>query len=150
VQGTLEGPFDVELDTGEVAMTKVAADLTVSGPRLPRQGVRATLAGEARLDLRKEALALRLAGKVGESNVKALLTAAGLTKPAYTFAVDLDQLDLDRYMAAKGGERKGSEAQAPGQHLLEPLTHLPASGTLKIGLLKTSHAQARDVRLVLK
>ena len=39
--------------------------------------------------------------RVAESRVKLQLAAAGFASPVYTFAVDVDQLDLDRYA---GGE----------------------------------------------
>src|SRR6185295_8763105 len=123
----------------------------VTGPRLPRGGVAGTLQGETQLDLLKEGVLLRVAGRVGESHVKAHFTAAGFASPVYTFVVDIDQLELDRYLV--GDPRTGrptAPSTAAVRNLLESLENLPASGTLSIGTLKTAGAKAGSVKLVLK
>ena len=152
IQGSVSGPIDVDLAKREVLLRAIVADVTATGPRLRAGGVRAVLTGGAKLDVREEGLVLKLAGKVAESGVKAHLTMAGLASPVYGFAVEVDELDLDRHAAAAGSTaRKGSstEASPPGQQLLDPLRTLAARGTLTIGLLKTSAVRARDVKLVL-
>ena len=44
---------------------------------------------------------LRVAGRVGASNVKAHVTAAGFASPVYTFAVDVDRLEDDVLVIAR-------------------------------------------------
>ena len=153
IQGSVSGPIDVDLAKREVLLRAIAADVTATGPRLRAGGVRAVLTGDAKLDVRDEGLVLKLAGKVAESSVKAHLTMAGLASPVYGFAVEVDQLDLDRHAAAAGSTARkvpGTVASLPGQQILDPLRTLAARGTLNIGLLKTSSVRARDVKLVLK
>jgi len=70
----------------------------------------------------------------------------------YTFAVELDRLDLDRYLANTGARTKSPQkaASAPGAGLLDPIADLPASGTLRIGVLEAASGTASNVKLVLK
>lgn len=153
VTGVVSGPLEAELARRQVSLAPMAADLMITGPRLPAEGARAIVKGDGRLDIVKEALVLRLAGKIVGSSVKAQITAAGLEKPAYTFAIDVDQLDLKRYAAPAAASARNTPRDAAGRaahHLLDPLAKMPATGTLTIGLLKTGDVEARDVRLVLK
>jgi AsmA protein len=153
VAGVVSAPLEVALAPRRISLAPMTADLTTTGARLPAGGVRAVLRGEGRLDLAMEALVLRLAGLVADSNVKANVTAANFSKPAYTFSVEVDQLDLKRYAGSASRGSKTPMRDVPAQsaqQLLAPLVNLPASGTLAIGLLRNGDVEARDVRLVLE
>jgi len=152
IEGSVSGPIDIDLAKRQVLLRAIAADVTATDPRLRTTGVRAVLTGNAKLDVGEEGLALQLAGKIAESGVKARITLAGLASPVYGFAVEVDELDLDRHAAAGRAARKGSATDAPAsaQQLLDPLRNVAATGTITIGLLKTSAVRARDVKLVLK
>ena len=126
-----------------------------SSPRLPGKELKGAASGSAILDAAKEGVHLKLAGKFAESKIKVDLTAAGFAAPVYTFAAEVDQLDLDRYASDGTIARKPSgpaRAAASGAEagLLSPLAAWPASGTLRIGLLKSANFKARNVSFVLK
>jgi AsmA protein len=96
-----------------------------------------------------------LAGKLADSSVKARLDNAGFTAPAFDFDVEVDQLDVDRYLPqpAGGGQSPGADKQAKkGEQPfdLSGLRGLRAAGTLKIGALKANNVRASNVRLDLK
>jgi hypothetical protein len=63
----------------------------------------------------------------------------------YTFAVEIDQLDTDRYAAATPARKSSTGALD-----VSLLSELPATGTLSIGVLKTAGVKASNVRLVIK
>lgn len=149
VHATVSTPLEAVLPTRELRLTAVDAALTVHGPRLPRNGLVAGLKGEANLDAGKEGVQVRLAGKIADSRVKIQLAAAGFASPVYTFAVDIDQVDLDRYASGEAAARKPSPATHV-KNLLDPLEGLPASGTLTIGVLKSAGVKATNVKLALR
>ena len=132
------------------ALTIAALDGTfsVTGPQLPRKGLAGAVAGEARVDLRNEGVQLNLAGKVGDSTVKARATAAGFAAPVYTFAVHVDALDLDRYVA--GGTAAQKATPSAEASLLQALSDIPATGTVTVGVLTSGEAKASNVRLEIK
>ena len=152
MRAALSTPLAIAIGARELALARIDASFSVLGPRLPRKGVTGTVKGEARVDAAKEGVQTRLSGKVGESNVKARLSAAGFAAPVYTFAVDIDELDLTRYIAADtAGESKAARpAASAGESLLRPLADLPATGTVTVGVLKSADVKADNVRLVLK
>jgi AsmA protein len=129
-----------------VSLPALKGTMSMAGPSVPGKRLRADVAGSATVDLAREAVRLALAGKVDASQVKLQVTTAGFASPVYTFSVDVDRLDLDRYATGKPAARK-----AEGDLLdLSPLANLPASGAVRIGELKSADIRARNVTLVLK
>jgi AsmA protein len=121
------------------------ANFSATGEPLPKTGISGAVSGIARINGVNEDIKLELAGKVAESRVKAQFAAAGFAAPVYTFAIELDQLDLDRYTTAAAvpqGKTGGID--------LTPLEMLPANGTLQIGTLKSAGVKATNVKLVLR
>jgi AsmA protein len=151
VRAALSTPVKVAIAPRELALSRIDATFTVLGPRLPRNGVAGRIKGDAQVDVEKEGVRMTVAGKVADSNVKAQITAAGFAAPVYSFVVDIDQLDLDRYIGENASAAKRTQPSVnPAARLLEPLADLPATGTLTVGVLKSSNVKAGNVRLVLK
>jgi AsmA protein len=121
------------------------ANFHATGQRLPHAGISGTVSGIARVDAMNQDMELQLAGKVADSRVKAHFAAAGFAAPVYTFAIELDQLDLDRYTAATAvpqGKARSID--------LTPLETLPANGTVQIGTLKSAGVKASNVKLIVR
>lgn len=149
VRAAISTPFEARLAARAVKLPQLAATFTAFGPRLPRKGLEGAVQGEAALDVAKEGVHVRLAGRVGASNVKAQVAAAGFASPVYTFAVELDRLDLDHYAAGDPPARKPTRAGRV-EDFLEVLEGLPASGTLTVGVLESAGTKARNVKIALK
>ena len=149
-------PLDGNLQAKQVAAPKLALNLSASGPDIPGKTLSGELQGSAALDAGKEAVQANLAGKVGDSNLKAKLAVSGFASPAYGFDVDIDQLDLDKYLPP----RPAAQARAPGAVPAAPakeepldlsaLRGLNATGSLRIGALKVQNIKSSNVRVDLK
>ena len=150
LRAALSTPLAIAIGARELALERIEATFTVLGPRVPRKGLTGSVKGEARVDAAKEGVQVRLSGKVGESNVKARLGAAGFAAPVYTFAVDIDELDITPYIAADTASHGKAAPASPAESLLRPFADLPATGTLTVGVLKSTNVTAGNVRLVLK
>jgi AsmA protein len=136
----------VEADWAQrrIVFSELNSNFRASGQRLPKAGVTGTLSGAATFDALTEGLQLQLTGTVADSRITARLGLAGFAAPVYTFAINVDQLDMDRYTT-------GASAQLdkPSTIGLSSFADLPATGTLEIGELKTGGVKARNVKLVL-
>jgi AsmA protein len=110
------------------------------------------LTGSADLDRAKERGRASLAGKIADSSVTARLDIAGFDTPAVNFDVEIDQLDLDRYLApAPAGAKQKPAASGPEQRFdLSGLRALRAEGALKIGSFKANNVKGSNVRLAVK
>ncbi len=112
------------------------------------------LTGSADVDNARQTARAVLAGKIADSSVKAQLGITGFASPAIGFDVEMDQLDVDRYVPqqAAGGKPAGA-GKAPRKEQpfdLAGLRDLRAAGMLKIGSLKASNVRASNVRMNLK
>jgi AsmA protein len=145
IKATGATPLEGDLAQRTLFFNALQASFAVTGPRLSQKGISGALSGAASIDAAKEGVHVKMAGKVADSQFKALIASAGFARPVYTFAVDIDEVDLGRYAAADTGKQK-----AAGGLDLTPLATLPASGTLHVGVLKSAGLKASNVELVLK
>jgi AsmA protein len=132
---------DIEVDASGAAagMTKLALNLK----------------GSAAVDIAKEQAQANLAGKVIDSNIKAKLNVANFAAPVIRFDVEVDQLDLDRYLAQQPAGKGAPTAKQKKPEKEEPfdlsgLKALNAAGTLKIGSLKANNVKASNVSAEVK
>ena len=145
VNVSMTSPLEVQTTAGTLVLAKLESKVRVQGAGLPANGLSGVLAGSARLDLRGEVAQASLAGTVSGSRVKADLTATGFAVPVYRFAVELDRLDVDRFLP---GRPQGAGAGAAFD--ISDLSKLPATGTLHIGTLTTGGLKARNVKVSVK
>ena len=88
-----------------------------------------------------------LNAKVDDSQISASLGITQFSNPAFNFALNIDQLDADRYIT-KGESGNKSSADTPID--LSALKKLNASGEAKIGKLKLANIKTQNVNVGLK
>jgi len=95
-----------------------------------------------------------------ESKVNFMIKAGSLAKPLVAFNMDLDQIDLDRYLSPTGqkeagqkeaGEKEGKtvDPKAAKKTDYSMLQRLSLNGTMRIGKLKVKNAKIERVHLTL-
>jgi AsmA protein len=90
--------------------------------------------------------------KVDDSQIKGSVGISQFAKPLYTFNLDIDQLDVDKYVAtAKVDANSTADKKSSDKPLdLSPLKALNADGSLRIGKLKYGKTKASNIRIDLK
>ncbi len=86
--------------------------------------------------------------KVDDSQIKGNFGISQFAKPLYTFDLDIDQLDVDKYVSTSKEEPKVSSDSKPLD--LSALKALNADGNLRIGSLKYGKTKASNIRIDLK
>ena len=90
-----------------------------------------------------------LSFKLDDSQIKGTVAISQFAKPLYSFDIDIDTLDIDKY--ASGGETTSKLSNASSQPLdLSTLKALNADGSLRIGSVKYGKTRASKVRINLK
>ena len=94
-----------------------------------------------------------LSAKVDDSQINANLGISQFSNPAFNFAINIDQLDADRYITKNGSTTKPettakNSADTPID--LSALKKLNASGEAKIGKLKLANVKTQNVDIGLK
>lgn len=87
--------------------------------------------------------------KIDDSQIKGSVGISQFSRPLYTFDLDIDTLNVDRYAAAEGAP--AAKSQKDDKPLdLSALKSLNADGTLRIGSLKYGKIQSSNIRIDLK
>jgi AsmA protein len=140
-----------------LTIPKLSAQVSIPMPDLPQKTLQANVEGSLKADLEKQSANADLVVKVDESTIKAKLSLPKFSPPAYNFDVDIDKLNVDRYMAAraepakeakKGAEKPAAQQETPVD--LSALKGLNANGKLHIGALQARGLKVADVRAEVK
>jgi AsmA protein len=156
VKGTLTTPVAGNLEKRVFELPRIAANFDVASPSLPQKTAQIPLNGSVRADLGKESVAADLTTRFDESNIKAKLGIAKFSAPAYSFDIDIDKLNLDRYLPpAKKGQGDGKPAEPKQKEPEKPidlsaLKPLNANGLLKIGQFQANNVKLSKLRLGLR
>ncbi len=157
MQAKLTSPIAGSVTAQRIELSKLAATVKLDDPKLPKNPIDATITGSALLDLAKQTANLTFATKLDDSNINGRAGLARFTPPSYTFDINVDRLDADRYMAKSEtkGKPGGQPSEPKGKPREEPfdltaLKDLNANGTVKIGSLKVSNVKVSNIRLDVK
>ena len=134
-------------------LPKIVANFTVTSPSIPQKTVQVPVSGSAKADLGKESVAADITTKFDESNIKAKLAMVKFGAPAYSFDINIDKLNVDKYKPPQesgkpAGEPKPKQPEQPID--FSALKTLNVIGSLKIGELTASNVKASNVRVDLR
>ena len=89
--------------------------------------------------------------KVDDSQIKGNFGISNFAKPLYTFDLDIDNVDVDKYAVADASAKKDAPSKSADKPLdLSALKALNADGSIRIGNLKYGKTKASNVNINLK
>jgi AsmA protein len=146
----------IEGSAKALSVPKLTAQVTLPMPDLPQKSLQLTVEGSLRADLEKETASADLTAKLDESTIQAKLGLAKFSPPAYSFDVNIDRLNVDRYMAAKTEEKapakpapaSGAQQETPVD--LSALKGLNANGKLQVGALQVRGLKVANLKAEVK
>lgn len=158
VKAKLASPVTGSVEEQRLEFPKLNANVNINDPKLPKSPIEAAITGTAAVDLAKQTASFVFKTRVDESNVDGRVGLAKFTPPFYTFDINVDKLDADRYIAKGDGKPGPASKPAPGgggkageQPLdFSALKGLNANGSIKIGQLKAANVKASNVRIDIK
>lgn len=148
----LDAGYRFSLARQEYALSGLS--LKVEGAAAQFSRLALTLSGDVRADAAKESIDADLVAKFDETTVKAKAGMTGFSAPRYSFDVDVDKVNLDRYLAASPNAKP-----APGANSkvdvdvpvdLSALKGLRANGKLRVGALQVQGLKLADVQAQLR
>ena len=102
-------PLSGSVDAQKIELAKLAATVNVNIPKLPKSPIDATINGSALVDFARQNASLTFATRFDDSNISGKAGLAKFTPPLYTFDVNIDQLDADRYLPKTDPRQKQPE-----------------------------------------
>jgi len=142
-KGSLASPISGNVEGGRYQLSRLAGNINLTGPSLPKGAVALRLGGDAALDLARKTAQLNVAAKFDQSNIHAKLGLTQFSPPALALDLDIDRLDLDQYLPPRTEQQARSSSESPID--LSALKAVNASGTIKIGALQVSRIKAADI-----
>jgi AsmA protein len=161
LKGSLENPLtnpgvDIDIDISEFSPRKLVAALGQEFPVQtsdPQALNSVALKAHVKADAKNASVSNGIMN-LDQSKLNFSAAAAEFSRPNLKFDLDLDQIDLDRYLPPQGeqpAQEKSTGPKAAGQKTdYAPLRRLILDGTAKIGKLKVSKARIEDVLLQIK
>jgi AsmA protein len=154
VKGNLASSLAANLEKQTVELPSFSGELNVANPQMPMKSVKLPLTGGLRADIDGQTAALHANTQFDESRIAAKVNVSRFAPLALVFDLDIDKLNVDKYLPPKPAAAEGKEAgkPAPAEKPLDfsPIKGLNASGTVKIGQLQVSNVKASNVRLEVK
>lgn len=148
LQGRLSAPVNVDLTaTPKMQLGAIALDLSSTHPAL--SGVlTATATGSMNVDFSGQSANLDFKAKIDESEIAGMLALRDFSHPAYSFELNTNRLDLDRYVSADWIGRYRDDAM---QLDLSGIRKLALSGRLRADEFKAARLKgtrlAADIKI---
>jgi len=148
----LETGYRFSLARQEYALSGMS--LKVEGTAADFSRLELALSGDVRADVAKESVSAELTAKFDETTIKGKAAMAKFDAPHYTFDIDVDRLNLDRYLVAspKGKPAPGANAKVDVDVPvdLSGLKGLRADGKLSVGALQVQGLKLAELKTQLR
>jgi AsmA protein len=145
----LDAAIDSQAGLKVLTIEPLAGSLDISHPQLPMKTLRLPISGRLRADLAKSSANVVMDSRLDASTIALSVTVSRFSPPAVAFALNVDQIDVDRYLPALQGSGTGKRAGKSGGGSIDasPLQGLDLQGTVSIGRLAFAGIETRNVRL---
>jgi len=141
IKSRLTGPLAGSIEAQKLELPKLVATVNVNTPTQLKSPLDATVNGSAQADFARQTASLAFAAKFDDSAIKGRIGLTKFTPPFYTFDIDIDRLDADRYLPQRDSKEPFDLAALKG---------LRANGSVKIGALTVSNIKSTNVRIEIK
>jgi len=162
LKGSLENPatnpgVDMDIEIAKFSPRKLIAELD-PGIQVQTSDPEALSSMALKAHVKADANKVALSDgnlDLDQSNLTFSLSAVEFSRPNVKFDLNLDQIDVDRYMPPKSDKAKAEQTSAPSEAGKKktdytPLRRLIMDGRIKIGNLIVSKAKIQDVFLQIK
>jgi AsmA protein len=145
-------PLMADLGGQVFTLPQIAGDMEIHHPALVVKPLLVVLTGSLEADAAKSVLSASLNARSEPSHLVAKIQIPHFSPLSISFALDLDQLNADKYLApAKAQTAQAANPQEAAKPLdFAFLNTLDANGTLKVGVLQYSGVKASNLRLELR
>lgn len=148
LQGKLASPFSINFENAaKVQLGNIILSLVARHPALSGE-LAATATGSVQADYAAQNASLDFNAKIDDSEIAGKAVLRDFSHPAYTFEINTNRLDLDRYVAADWIKRFQDNAMPLD---LGAIKELNLSGSLRVGEFKMAKLKANklsaDIRI---
>ncbi|MFZ6819370.1 AsmA family protein [Undibacterium sp. Ji22W] len=144
----LKSSLAMEMETQLIQLPQLAIQLILKDPKLAQTDIAIPITGRAAINLKEKSIDTTLAAKFDETQLHTSVQVQNFSAPSIRFKVDIDKLNLDRYVKATTPE-KTTETKEEDLDLAS-LKSLNLDGTINIAALQVKNLHINQVRLPIK
>jgi AsmA protein len=151
IKGQLSSPVAVNVAAQTVALAQLAGSVEVAHPSMPMKQLTLPIKGALKVDALQQTAALELATQFDESKIATSVKVNKFAPLALAFDLDIDQLNIDKYLPPKPAAAATAEAGTGGSAGKEAPLDLSAlkgptvNGNIRIGALQVSKLKLAKV-----
>lgn len=137
----------VDGNADAIRISKLTGSLDLAHPDMPMKQLSLPLNGSLQVNLAQQSAALALATKFDESNIATKLNVAKFAPLSLGFDLDIDQLNVDKYLPPKpAGEASAKEAAGKEAPInLAALKGPTVQGNIRIGSLQVAKLKLAQI-----
>lgn len=150
IKAQLNSPVAVQVASQSVALSKLVGSVDIANPAMPMKQVSLPIQGALQFSGAAHTAAVKLSTQLDDTKLLASARVAQFSPLAVAFDVDLDQLNIDKYLppapaasAATAAPHKGTAPDAPID--LPGLKGVTANGNVRIGALQVSKLKLQKI-----
>lgn len=151
IKARFSSPLGGNIQAVWLSLPELKAEIEAKGASLPANGIQGNLSGSASIDGLTGNAWTKLNGTMADSNIAAIFSASGFVPPHLAFEVDIDELNLDRFLPRQQDEQQQQTASRLERsfelNLLDDLEGLNMEGLIRVGVLKAGDFTASRVRV---
>jgi AsmA protein len=144
---------DLKLHTGRIAENGQGRIEFATTAKRNQPPLEAKIALHGTYSLKPDSIGLDFTAKLDESNIRGKLGMARTAQPSYHFDLDIDRLNLDRYLASSEKKPEAVKREEPAKDAavdLSGLRGLNAQGRLQVGALQVQGLKLLQLKAQLK
>ncbi len=127
-------------------LPKIVANVTLGGPMIPQKSVTLPIQASFKANMARQTLAAEIVTKFDESNLQAKLSATKLQPLNANFDLNIDKLNLDRYLRPDGDKSSGADPPVD----LAALKGRTVTGKIQIGALQAQRVRLANIKAEIK
>lgn len=148
-QVDLKSSVKMALDTQILQLPQLAIQIKLNDPKLAQAEIVVPITGQISANLKDKSLDTKLDAKFDETKLQTAVQVQNFSNPAINFKVDIDKLNLDRYIKNSSEPAKADNSKEEDLNLAA-LKSLKLDGLIRIGALQVKNLKINQVHLPLK
>ena len=148
VSGKFSSPFAGNLETSVFDLPKLAGEVDIKDPAIPRGEMKASFNFNAHADLKQQQLRVALDALMDGSKLNGKVSLDKFAQPEIKFDLTADQLDLNAMLGSQKPVPAKTTTAKPAD--LTALKNLRAQGNLNIGNIRYQKYQLATLALTIK
>lgn len=148
-QVNLKSSLNMELDTQVVQLPQLALQIKLNDPKLAQTEILVPINGQLSANLKDKSLDTKLDAKFDDTKLQTSVQVNNFSNPAISFKVDIDKINLDRYIKSAVEPAKADSSKEEDLNL-SALKSLNLDGLIRIGALQVKNLKINQVALPIK